>query len=116
MEQIDKIYIRPGVGILQLLKNQNYKPWFALAEFIDNAIDSYLKFETQLKQVEGDNFKLKVIVEINTTDNRITIRDNAAGIPTEHYLRAFRAADAPYDRTGLIRVWYRYETSRLLVL
>lgn len=40
MDQIDKIYIRPNVGILQLLKNQNYKAWFALAEFINNAIDS----------------------------------------------------------------------------
>lgn len=101
MEQIDKIYIRPGVGILQLLKNQNYKPWFALAEFIDNAIDSFLKFETQLKQVEGEAYKLKVVVEVNTNDNKITIRDNAAGIHSENYLRAFRAAEAPYDRSGL---------------
>ncbi|OQW92372.1 MAG: ATP-binding protein [Thiotrichaceae bacterium IS1] len=101
MQKIDKINIRPGVTILSVLKHLNYKPWYALAEFVDNAIDSYLKYENELKQAEGESFTLKVIIEMNTVDNKISIRDNAAGIHTQDYGRAFRAAELPPDTSGL---------------
>jgi hypothetical protein len=39
---IERVSIRPGVGILSVLRHLNYKPWFALAEFVDNAVQSYI--------------------------------------------------------------------------
>jgi hypothetical protein len=101
MDQINKVSIRPGVSILSILKHLQYDPWYALAEFVDNAIDSYLKNEKRLKGIEGDSFQLEVKIELNDTDHKIIIRDNAAGINQEDYLRAFRAAEIPPDNTGL---------------
>lgn len=87
--------------MLSVLKHIEYQTWFALAEFIDNAIDSYLKNENAIKEIEGENFQLEVKVEINEPENRITIRDNAGGIGKADYARAFRAAEVPPDNSGL---------------
>lgn len=97
----NKVNIRPHVTMLSILKYIEYETWFALAEFIDNAIASYLKDVVQLKAVEGSNFRLQVKIELNEVDNKITIRDNAAGISEIDYPRAFRAAEIPPDNTGL---------------
>lgn len=101
MSQHDKVSIRPQVTMLSVLKHIEYQTWFALAEFIDNAIDSYLKNEKAIKEIEGENFQLEVKVEINEPENRITIRDNAGGISKADYPRAFRAAEVPPDNSGL---------------
>lgn len=99
---IDTINIRPGVSILSVLKHLNYKPWFALAEFVDNAVQSYLEHEDELKRLEGQDFKLLVSIEIDPTENgKITIRDNAAGIFEKDYARAFRPAEIPPETSGL---------------
>jgi len=87
--------------MLSVLKYLEYETWFALAEFIDNAIASYLRNEIAIKAIEGDEFKLEVRIEINEPENKITIRDNAAGINEVDYPRAFRAAEIPPDNTGL---------------
>ena len=39
----EAVSIRPGVRVLSVLRHLNYKPWFALAEFVDNALQSYAK-------------------------------------------------------------------------
>lgn len=101
MEKTNKVSIRPGVSMLTILKHIQYDPWFALAEFVDNAIDSYIKNEKELKRIEGDSFQLEVKIEINDVDNKIVIRDNAAGISQKDYSRAFRAAEIPPDNSGL---------------
>jgi len=101
MKQHEKVSIRPQVTMLSVLKYLEYETWFALAEFVDNAIASYLKHEKELKVVEGTEFRLEVKIEINESENKITIRDNAAGINEEDYPRAFRAADIPPDTSGL---------------
>ena len=101
MNQQSKVSIRPQVTMLSVLKHIEYETWFALAEFIDNAVDSYLKNEKILKQIEGDDFVLDVRVEINEPENKITIRDNACGIGEADYSRAFRAAEVPPDNSGL---------------
>jgi hypothetical protein len=101
MEPINQINIRPSVSILSALRHLNYKTWFALAEFVDNAIDSYIKNEKELKSVEGNSFKLKVCININSNDNKIIITDNAAGIHQKDFERALKTAEIPPINTGL---------------
>ena len=101
MSKLSRVNIRPGVTILSVLKHLNYKPYYALAEFIDNAIDSFLKNEFALKEIHGEDFKLQVHIEFDTTNNRIIIKDNAAGIHLKDYPRAFRTAEIPPDNTKL---------------
>jgi hypothetical protein len=95
------VNIQPGVGILSVLSHLNYTPWYALAEFVDNSIESYRLNRTQLQRIEGRDFQLQVDIQLFPDDHRIVIRDNAAGIDKRSYPRAFRPAAAPPDVTGL---------------
>src|SRR5687767_332763 len=97
----ESVSIRPGVSILSVLKHLEYETWYALAEFVDNAIASFLRYRKQLESLEGNDFKLEVNIEIIDSEGIIRVRDNAAGIHQEDYSRAFRAAEIPPDNTGL---------------
>jgi histidine kinase/DNA gyrase B/HSP90-like ATPase len=99
---VKKVDIRPGVSVLAVLRHLNYTPWFALAEFVDNAVQSFVQHRTQLASIDGQNIKLRVDIDIDTSaPARISIRDNAAGIFPDEFPRAFRAAAIPPDRSGL---------------
>ncbi|KAF0232033.1 MAG: hypothetical protein FD175_228 [Beijerinckiaceae bacterium] len=100
--QMTRVSIRPGVSVLSVLRHLNYKPWFALAEFVDNAVQSYSEHKEQLHQLHGPKWRLKVSIEIDSSaPGRILIRDNAAGITQTVFPRAFRPAVVPPDRSGL---------------
>lgn len=94
------VSIRPGVSILSVLRHLNYRPWFALAEFVDNSLQSYLDYRDKLRKVERKKLKLVVRIE-RDLEGQITIRDNAAGIHEADYAHAFRPAEIPADRSGL---------------
>src|SRR3954463_6984563 len=99
---INRVSIRPGVSVLSVLRHLNYKPWFALAEFVDNSVQSYLSNRERLTAEEGRDFQLKVEIEYDDSgETRIVVRDNAAGIGEREYPRAFRPAEVPLDRSGL---------------
>ena len=94
--------IRPGVTVLAMLRHVNYKPWYALAEFVDNAIESYMRHKIAIAEAHDGAQGLTVRIDIERTGPpSIRIRDNAAGILEEDYDRAFRPAAIPPDRTGL---------------
>lgn len=90
------VSIAPGVSVLGILKHLNYKPWYAIAEFVDNAIQSHKSLQ------DTSSSSLKVDIDIDTSHPpRISIRDNAGGIKLEDFPRAFRPATVPPDRSGL---------------
>lgn len=97
---ITKVNIRPEVNILSVLRHLNYRPWFALAEFVDNAIQSYISNREQLQKVDDAPLRVTVVIDPEGT-GRITITDNAAGIALRDFPRAFRPAQIPPDRDGL---------------
>ncbi|MEQ9617263.1 MAG: ATP-binding protein [Phycisphaerales bacterium] len=98
----ETVNIRPGVSVLSVLRHLNYRPWFALAEFVDNSIQSFMSNREELRRLHGGQFVLRVDIELDQTDGgRLVIRDNAGGIPERDYPRAFRPAQLPPDRTGL---------------
>ena len=59
------IEIRPEVTMLSVLRHLNYKPWFAVAEFIDNALQSYAANAEALRRLHGDSYRLVVKVDID---------------------------------------------------
>jgi hypothetical protein len=97
------VNIRPGVNILSVLGHLSYKHWYALGEFVDNAVNSGIERNwNRLQAMHAQGYKLRVEIEIDKNDGgRIVIRDNAAGIASVDYQRAFRTAEIPLDRTGL---------------
>lgn len=99
---LKRVSIRPGVSVLSVLRHLNYKPWFALAEFVDNAVQSFTENKDRLHELHGKRWRLKVTIEVDSSaPGRIVIRDNAAGIRKETFPSAFRPAVIPLDRSGL---------------
>ena len=95
------VSIAPGVSILGVLSNLNYAPWYALAEYVDNALQS-AEANSQLLESTQPDFKLRVDISYDDRDGgMISILDNAAGIARSDFGRAFRAAETPPDRSGL---------------
>jgi len=79
----------------------NYKPWFALSELVDNGLASFLANRARLDEADG-GCQLRIVIEASGADGgRIRVWDNAAGISTDDYRRAFVAAEPPPDSTGL---------------
>lgn len=90
-----KINIQPTVNMLQILRHVEYKAWYALAEYVDNSVQSFTDHKRKLTG------PLRVEIEFDRYDKRIVIRDNAGGIKRDDLERALRAADVPPDRSGL---------------
>ena len=76
------------------------KVWNALAEYVDNAIQSF-KDHAEILSAINPNSKLRVEINIDIDNDIITIRDNAFGITNDKYERAFELANIPLDRKGL---------------
>ena len=93
--------ITPSVSVIGHFRNQDYDPWGALAEYVDNSLDSYLKNKDRLKEIDGDDYQLKVVIIFNEKNNEILIRDNAAGISESRVVDAFKTAEPPPDNSGL---------------
>ncbi|MCO7237921.1 ATP-binding protein [Aeromicrobium sp. CnD17-E] len=96
------ISIRPGVGMLNLFPHMKYQPWYALGELVDNAIQSYVANRDALRDVDGVSYQLRIEIQVDKADGgSIAVRDNAAGISSVDWPRAFRVADPPADQSGL---------------
>ena len=95
---IKSIDIRPTIGLLALMKNIKYTEWEAMAEFIDNSVQSYLSNKKKLKKIDK-NYKLKIKIDLSPKE--IIIKDNAAGISEERYEAAFETGRPPPDTKGL---------------
>src|SRR3989344_1768100 len=101
-DKLKRVNIRPGVSILSVLRHLNYRPWFAIAEFVDNAIQSGISRHKDLQKADGEDYRLRVDIELDPSDSgRIRIADNAGGIGKKDYVRAFRPAEIPPDQSGL---------------
>lgn len=101
-DAVASVDIRPEVTILSVLQHLNYRPWFALAEFVDNALDSFLRCRKALAKANGGQSELTVAIEMESeAGGRIVVRDNAGDIQDSEFPRAFRPAELPPDRSGL---------------
>tara|TARA_B110000003_G_C16653014_1_gene535108 strand:+ start:1652 stop:3172 length:1521 start_codon:yes stop_codon:yes gene_type:complete len=97
----DKVSIKIQIGLYSTFRHLNNKPWFALSEFVDNAVQSYLDNKTELNKLHEGKFQLEVRIKFDKDYDHISIEDNAGGISTEKYLTAFEPANIPLDTKGL---------------
>ena len=89
-----KIDAGADLGILQILKSVSYTTAEAIAEFVDNSVQSYIDNKDNLLKI-NKNYKLEV--EIVCTPTTITIRDNAAGIEDKVFQLALKTAAITND-------------------
>lgn len=94
-----EVEIRPEVAIFSAFSRLNYKAWYALAEFVDNSIQSHLAWLASGDPVAATVRPLRI--EITISETAIEIRDNAAGISWDDFPRAFMPASPPPDKSGL---------------
>lgn len=95
------VSIRPGVKSIALYRHLNYKAWYAMAEFVDNSIQSYLDNREALRKLHGKAFQLTIHIDVDEAGERVSVRDNAAGISAKDLPRAFRPAEPPPNTSGL---------------
>lgn len=95
-----KIDIRPEVASLRMFAAMKYTPWFALGEFVDNAITSARQHEDRLRRIHP-KYQLKIDIAFDEGAGTIEIRDNAAGISRGDLPRALRTASPPADQRFL---------------
>jgi hypothetical protein len=102
LTEVEPIDIRPEVSVLGVFKHLNYRAWFAIAEFVDNAIQSFLDKQDELATVAARESVLRVRVRVESFGRGlIRVTDNAAGIFSHEWARALRPAEPPPDTTGL---------------
>ncbi len=100
MKQIKEVSIALKPNVYTTFRALNNTVSFTLGEYVDNAVQSYLNNKAELLQI-NPNYKLQVRITVDWTEKNITIIDNAAGIDTQNYERAFEPARIPIDATGL---------------
>lgn len=98
MTKTTSINIKPEMGMYRVLKHLKYKAWFAIAEFIDNSLQSFLDKDGQYGET-----RRQCVIEItyNPNENFLIINDNAYGILEAEHARAFTAGIPPRDVSGL---------------
>lgn len=97
---INKVSIATKPLVYSAFRYIENKIWNALAEYVDNAVQSFKDHSNILKGI-NPNGKLRVEINIDVDNDIITISDNAFGITNENYDRAFELANIPLDRKGL---------------
>lgn len=98
--RIDKVSIKFKPGAYGVYRSLNNKPWYALAEYVDNALQSYIDNKELLLKL-NPQYQLRISIDISKEDDLIRIYDNAGGINYDNFLRAFEPANIPIDNTGL---------------
>lgn len=98
---IKKIDMRGSLGKeLDYYENASYKPEYAIAEFVDNSVASYLKDKVLLLMMEPD-FKLRIEIEYDVDRNILTVKDNAGGMDEATFEYAMVLGNPPTTKNGL---------------
>lgn len=79
--------LQPPAGILNVFSRLNYKPHYALAEFVDNSTQSYLLHKQELMGSESD-YQLRITIEYDSDTKSLVVDDNAFGMELDRFLDA----------------------------
>lgn len=97
--EVMELNIQPGASILNVFSRLSYKPWYAIAEFVDNSTQSYLSHEAEMLKIE-DFDKLVVDIKYNAETNTLTITDNAFGMEIDRFKDAILLDSRNPSQTG----------------
>jgi hypothetical protein len=101
MNDINTVSIKIQTGVYAQFRNLNNKVWFALGEYVDNAVQNYENNKRRLIESNNGIYQFEVRITVDWEGNFIKIYDNAAGINSIDFIRAFEPARIPIDNTGL---------------
>jgi hypothetical protein len=101
MNNIKNVSIKIQTGVYGQFRNLNNTAWYALGEYVDNAVQSFENNKSRLFEANDNNYQFEVRINIDKEKDIIEIYDNAAGIDLDNFQRAFEPANIPIDNTGL---------------
>lgn len=97
------VSIRPAPSVYATYRRLSYRPWYAIAEFVDNSTQSYYDHRPELLEAyggEGNPGRLRVEVSYDSERNSLTIYDNANGMDIEELTRAIVLDRPPPNTSG----------------
>ena len=97
-EKITSLNIQPQAGVLGVFSRLNYKPWYAIAEFVDNSTQSFYNNEKTL--VANGIKTVTVRVEYDFENNVLKITDDAFGMEMDDFARAVKVDSPPESKDG----------------
>lgn len=92
------IDIRPTSSVYATYRRLSYKPWNAVAEFVDNSTQSFFDHERELAGAEGEPAVLEVRIFHDKESKSLTITDNAFGMDFESFERAIQLNKPPVGK------------------
>lgn len=101
MSKIENVSIKIQTGVYGQFRNLKNTVWYALGEYVDNAVQSFESNRKRLLENNNNDYQFEVRIDIDNENNFIRIFDNAAGIDSVNFQRAFEPAHIPIDNTGL---------------
>jgi hypothetical protein len=101
MNNIENVSIKIQTGVYGQFRNLNNTAWYALGEYVDNAVQSFENNKSRLFEANNNQYQFEVRINIDKENDIIEIYDNAAGIDIDNFQRAFEPANIPIDNTGL---------------
>ena len=97
------IDIRPASSVYSTYRRLSYKPWYAIAEFVDNSTQNYIEHKKELLAAyksESKAHKMQVEIAYNEEINTLSVSDNANGMEIEELTRAIVLDKPPKNRDG----------------
>ncbi|MFC1917918.1 ATP-binding protein [Chloroflexota bacterium] len=97
------VNIRPEVSVYATYRRLSYKPWYAVAEFVDNSTQNYYDNRRKLLGAyKQERARRHLVVEItyDSTNNSLIISDNAYGMEAEEITRALVLNRPPPNTDG----------------
>lgn len=93
------IDIQPPSDVYDTFGRLNYKAWYAIAEFVDNATQNAFDHEGRLRATKEASGPL-VHIRITHNADRVMVTDDAHGMNLEEIKRAVRLNAPPPDKSG----------------
>ena len=97
---IQELNIQPQAGVIGVFSRLNYKPWYAIAEFVDNSTQSFYSHQKEL--ADAGIGEVVVIINYDSENDILTIEDTAFGMEIEDFSRAVRIDSPPQKKDGRI--------------
>ena len=94
------IDIRPDSGVYGTFRRISYRPWSAIAEFIDNSTQNYFEHKQDIRKVIGSEPALEIDIVYESKAKTLAIIDNANGMNWSELERAIQLNRPPANTSG----------------
>src|SRR3546814_308299 len=99
-QHVATVDIQPPSDIYATFGRLNYKPWYALAEFVDNATQNFFTHASRIAELTGEDALLDIDISYDSNARVLTVADNAHGMDLAELTRAMKISAPPPDRSG----------------